>query len=583
MSNDTRDGVKARRIIEMVTNVIHQHALEYWSLLPTLTRMFDMEANIDAWPIPTSSDVMAPEALAKIGIGPNTAKVFNTQNRNLYLHIAKALPEVVLDCCFETQVGDPDTYMRTIHGIEEDALSIIGAFYFPNSVTTEEKRHQMYQVLKDCHLEFGRKNQSLEDSIRLVSHLAKIGHQMRVVIKHSLCTKKIILSLILSRPQLQTGLDKFFTNPVGPDADDCLAHLPGILAKVKQLANTYKQLNSTSLEYVKLAQCPETRKGGVLHVDEHSASMATYDSRILEVDPDYKREIYAIRREEPQGGWEEIDREEANAAFNDRGPQRGNNKQQKGGRSKGPSTFEHRCTVAGCTGKVDAATTSHVADENKKRKDLFQDPDQPPRLLNYICKGCWNKRSVVTLTNGFEMDMKAINEKKDDRSQKGKGKRSGKGKGGRGRNGGRKESAHIANNDETADTFEDSIQEMTLTQDSIKETVTTVLDEIRAVEQAAKLAEDTLSLADQQESVQNELNEAKQELAVVNRMLHNRSAIHPQESLQAALQRGDVIPSRQAGQAAIAARAHSAAMQAGGTLRTEMGPRDPRQYRDVVG
>ena len=54
--------------------------------------------------------------------------------------------------------------MRTLHGIEEDALSIIGAFYFPNSVTTEETRHQMYQVLKDCHLEFGRKNQSLEDS-----------------------------------------------------------------------------------------------------------------------------------------------------------------------------------------------------------------------------------------------------------------------------------------------------------------------------------------------------------------------------------------------------------------------------------
>ena len=76
--------------------------------------MFNMEANIDAWPMPTSSDVMEPDALVKIGIGPHTAKVFNTQNKNLYLFIAKALPEVVLDCFFETQVGDPDTHMRTI-------------------------------------------------------------------------------------------------------------------------------------------------------------------------------------------------------------------------------------------------------------------------------------------------------------------------------------------------------------------------------------------------------------------------------------------------------------------------------------
>ena len=123
---------------------------------------------------------------------------------------------------------------------------------------------------------------------------------MRVVIKHSLCTKKIILSLILSRPQLQKELNEFFKNPAGPDADNCLAQLPSILAKVKQLANTYKQVNSTSPQFVKLAQCPETRQGGVLHVDDHSASMATFDSRIIQIDPEYKREVYATRRVTPQ-------------------------------------------------------------------------------------------------------------------------------------------------------------------------------------------------------------------------------------------------------------------------------------------
>ena len=228
----------------------------------------------------------------------------------------------------------------------------------------------MYQVLKDCHLEFGRKNQSLEDSIRLVSHLAKIGRQMRVVIKHSLCTKKIILSLILSRPQLQKGLDEFFKTHAGPHTDNYLAQLPSILAKVKQLANAYKQVNSTSLEFVKLAQCPENRQCGVLYVDDHSASMATFDSRIIQIDPEYKREVYATRRVTPQEGGEAIEREEAHAAILNRGSERGN-KQQKHGQNKRPATLEHKCTVIGCSRKVDAEGTRRIADENKLRKGNF--------------------------------------------------------------------------------------------------------------------------------------------------------------------------------------------------------------------
>ena len=116
------------------------------------------------------------------------------------------------------------------------------------------------------------------------------------------------------------------------------------------------------------------------------------------------------------------------------------------------------------------------------------------------------------------MDMKAINEKRDaSRKPKGKGKRSGKGKGGRGGNGGRKESAHIASNEDAGESFEENIPEMTLTEDALKAPVTTALDERHTADQAAKLAEETQPLADQQESVQNELNEAKQELAVAHR------------------------------------------------------------------
>ena len=116
------------------------------------------------------------------------------------------------------------------------------------------------------------------------------------------------------------------------------------------------------------------------------------------------------------------------------------------------------------------------------------------------------------------MDMKAINEKRDaSRKPKGKGKRSGKSKGGRGGNGGRKESAHIASNEDAGESFEENIPEMTLTEDALKAAVTTALDERHTADQAAKLAEETQPLADQQESVQNELNEAKQERAVVHR------------------------------------------------------------------
>ena len=67
------------------------------------------------------------------------------------------------------------------------------------------------------------------------------------MIKHSLCTNKIILSLIIPRPQLQKGLDEFFKIHAGPDANRCLAQLPSILAKAKQLASAYKQVNSRSL------------------------------------------------------------------------------------------------------------------------------------------------------------------------------------------------------------------------------------------------------------------------------------------------------------------------------------------------
>ena len=279
---------------------------------------------------------------------------------------------------------------------------------------------------------------------------------MLVVIKHSLCTKKIILSLILSRPQLQKELDEFLKTPAGPDADNCLAQLPSILAKVKQFANAYKQVNSTSLEFVKFAECPENRQGGFLYADEHNASMATFGARITEIDPEFKRAVYATRRVAPQEGWEAVEKEETHAAILDRGHQRGN-KQKKHGQNKRPATFEHKCTVVGCSGKADAEGTRYITDENNKRKGNFQDPYSPPRLLNYICKTCWDKRSVVTLTNGLEMDMKAINERRDaSKTPKGKGKRSGKGKGGRGGKGGRKESAYIASNEIAGGTFEES-------------------------------------------------------------------------------------------------------------------------------
>ena len=74
--------------------------------------------------------------------------------------------------------------------------------------------------------------------------------------------------------------------------------------------------------------------------------MATFVSRIIQIDPEYKREVYATRRVTLQEGWEANEREEAHAAIIERGPQRGN-KQQKHGQNKRPATLEHRCTVIG--------------------------------------------------------------------------------------------------------------------------------------------------------------------------------------------------------------------------------------------
>ena len=117
---------------------------------------------------------------------------------------------------------------------------------------------------------------------------------------------------------------------------------------------------------------------------------------------------------------------------------------------------------------------------------------------------------------------------------------------------------------------------MTLSEETLREAVTTVLDERRIAEDAAKLLEETQSVVDQTRSVQSDLNATRQELAGLRDIVHGQQArLQDQVLRDLDRQRGAHFPSRQA---AIAERAQSANMQ-GGTLRTGMGPRDELQYR----
>ena len=128
--------------------------------------------------------------------------------------------------------SDGNSYTRQICGRVGDGISVLEYLHFRHEQTSGNVREKIHDALLIAHGEFQKKNQSLDDSCKIIRHFAKRAIDLDVRVTYSETIGKIIRTIVATRPSLglylhslQICSDKQYEKNAAPQISAVLARI----------------------------------------------------------------------------------------------------------------------------------------------------------------------------------------------------------------------------------------------------------------------------------------------------------------------------------------------------------------------
>jgi len=237
LNTGSEDPEKSLKLRELIVNVLAQFTYDCWAIYPAIFRLLNLRVHADRWSPPTNDQMAVPEGETYdsegTGIGIHTRLAYISQNENLYRLLLQSSEETVRWATEGDRLAsDGNSYTRQICGRVGDGISVLEYLYFRHEQTSGNVREKVRDALLIAHGEFQKKNQTLDDSCKIIRHFAKRAVDLDVQVTYNDTVGKIIRTIVATRPSLglylhslQICSDKQYVKNAAPQISAVLARV----------------------------------------------------------------------------------------------------------------------------------------------------------------------------------------------------------------------------------------------------------------------------------------------------------------------------------------------------------------------